>query len=853
MKKLVYHLFYALTFLLCIVCLECASSQGEPERGSISWINQDDLLVDVKGTVQDQRGQPVAGAIVRFVDTQTLFDPHFKPISTVTDKDGKFQLKYNIADAFRHFIFAESKEYNLAGFFSFTFELYDEHRPIDHNPAPVKLDTTGKVIATPAFAKDMLENITIFMRKSQVVAGKVVDFNNEPVEGAYVGVRYRTGVYRDEYYASGRFIDFPGTFTDSEGQFTFLAYNQALGGVYAVHQEKGLANMKGLSATDKEILTAFMAEKHLFRLWQYPTRVRLIDQITKEPRTDVYVRPEKMHWNSNDTNSIPFHAIPDNNGVASLSWKAPQQRYAVFHPKSHRFTSSAWKDLAPVETEILVTNHPTKVYGQIQFPDGKPAAGIRVVYQDSLTGYSEREHDTDAYHQTWTDSQGRYEVDIFSDIGSDGRVSTFSIYLFPEIPGWVPSQLPVGRFPANGEPYRMDMELRKPTVIRGTVTKDHLQRGKTPVGEVEMALTGYLVNNWMMSGRPVFGESWVQKTNEHGEFCFEVGPGFYLLQGDNRRIWASHFEVNEQEEIVVDLEMPRNDMNGTDTNDSDHLNPTSGNRLPKVTGRLVRAEDGMPLAHYQFHFQPVQILESVENEQIRTKDISSLWMIGWTDADGYFEYLGQVYDNADTLLHYGVDYSLRLQPKDTDGWKVDPPYPDPGEIHLFRVNQPEEAQLQDISVPRSKYEPAWHQRPVMTHNTLAEECMKNLLRAQELAQTNNQKIVFLLTHTTSSNTFDHDLFRQAFYDDPEIRAVSRNYQLLVLWQNVRSASWDREKLAPIAEKLGIILDDTTDSILCVLDSGGKLLEMVPFTSIIESADKINSAKLIELLQRHGTE
>ena len=893
-------LVYAVIFLACIACLESAYSQNVQEH---NWVNQEDLMVDVRGTVQDAQGEPVAGAVVRFVDPQTLFDSEFQPTSTVTDKDGKFHLRYNIVDAFRHFLFVESKESNLAGFFSFTFEFSNGNHPLYRSVGKTELNSTGKVVSTPVFTKELLENIAIPVRKSQVVTGRVVDADDNPVKGAYAGVRYL-------YVGNGGlygYVDFPGAFTDAEGQFTFLAVNQTRGGIYAVHKEKGIGNMQGFSSSDANF-AAFEFEKHLLRLAQYPTRVRLTDQNTGEPRTDMLVRPQRLHYYV-DGNNIPFYAVPDENGVALLPWTAPAQSYEVFDSRTLRSDFTMRKEHRLEETEIFVKNHPTKVYGQIQFPDGKPAAGFRIVYTDAL----HREYTTNAYNQTWSDSQGRYEIDIFSGIGSGIKIDTFSIYLYPEIPGWVPSELPVGRFPADGKPFRFDITLRKPTVIRGTLTKNHRQHGKTPEAGMDISLEGCLDRHWQMSGGPMLTEHWIQKTNEKGEFRFEVGPGFYSLNGDNCRIGEHHIAVDSQEEIVIDLEMPRNDMSGTVVDATDDRKPVVGIEVgvPKLnnsfdfgsqysteafpltktdaagkfqftelndgntmflakdteknlygltivsepkenieiavaslqngTGRLIRAEDGKPLANYEFRVQAVRIQEPVEGARFRNGDLGFPAFRGTTDTDGKFECSG---------LIYGVDYSLRLQPKDPDGWGVRVNFTESDGIHLFRVDKPEDVRLHNISVPRSKYEPTGSQM----HNAtmVSRNFMEKLSRAQEIARRNNQKIVLLLTWI---NTMPHHYFLQTFYDDPDVRTVSQHYQLLI-GDYRRSSDWDKQQFAPIAEKMGIKPDDATEPTLLILDVDGKMLEMVPFESLREKnetdqrSDKTDPAKLIELMQKY---
>ncbi|MGL6196811.1 MAG: hypothetical protein ACRC2T_18520, partial [Thermoguttaceae bacterium] len=480
--------------LCCSVNLGCVALTQEnvPQQDEyqVPWVNQDDLVVDVCGTVCDEQGTPVVGATVRFIDPLKLFDPDFKQTSTVTDDKGKFHLKYNVMNAFRHLLVAESKERDLLGYSSFAFQLYDR-KAANRNDSEQKTDSTGKVIKTPKLQKEMLENIPITVKKSISATGKVVDSEGNPVENAYVGVRYRS-IDNDHSFF---YVDFPGGFTDSEGKYKFSALDYPVELIYAFHKENGIDTA---TCTPNSNPVTFINKNNLFHLKKYPTRVRLIDSITKEPRTDVWVRSIGGRYFI-DGNITSCYAIPDKDGVAYLPWIEPAKEYVIFDPISLCSFFPKHEEHPKEETEIVLKNHATSVYGKIYYPDGKPAAGIPVKYTSSL--YLHRNSDvTDAYKQTWTDSQGRYEVSILERIGSSRDVDTFNVYLFPDVPGWVPSKLPMGSFPADGKPFRMDVELRKPTVIRGTVSINHPQKGKTPAASITMTLSGCMREWWQNSG-----------------------------------------------------------------------------------------------------------------------------------------------------------------------------------------------------------------------------------------------------------------------------------------------------------------------------------------------------------------
>ncbi|MGL6194087.1 MAG: hypothetical protein ACRC2T_04615, partial [Thermoguttaceae bacterium] len=367
----------------------------------------------------------------------------------------------------------------------------------------------------------------------------------------------------------------------------------------------------------------------------------------------------------------------------------------------------------------------------------------------------------------------------------------------------------------------LDFELGRRN-LKGTVVD--ISENRKPVADIEVGAPKF--GGTFDFGRGYSSEpSPLTKTDKNGKFQFEDlsrSDMMFLAKGTSKDLYGFAYVDESKDNLEIEVAP-----------------------LQNVSGRLIRSDDSKPLAEYEIMIKAVLINETTEQWPPRYYELGFPTISVKTGSEGRFQCSG---------LMYGIDYSLRLQPKDPDGWDISFSFTEKGEITLFRIDKPEEKQLGDISVPQSKYEPSgWQMHNATMVGSFVEDFTKKYTQAQRYAKKNGQNIVVLLTEINFST---HQKFLELFYDDPEVRAVSKGYQLLVR-ENRRFSDYDNEQFKPVAEKLGLNPDDINEPTVCILNAEGTLLEAVPWASLRKKSNEerlsfeTDSVKLIELLKKHS--
>ena len=330
-----------------------------------NWVNRNDLMTDIRGTVCGESGEPLAGATVYFRDPRRILDPEYRPVTATTDAEGRFSLKYDTVDAFRHPIFAVSPDGEHHGFYSFLcgWEMgqWGSENRVSWEDMP--RDRTGKVLHGIQMSQETLREIRITVHPVTVAEGKVVDEAGQPVAGVCVGTRYLLG---------GGHFDFTLTRTDSAGLYKLpVPAGKKPDAIYAVHRELGgfFSPMAGGNSNPLNIHTPEL----VLTIKKYPTQVKFTDHDTGKPRTDYGVYPRQVNYQLEHSDT-PFYGLPDADGVITIPWFPATQHWVPFDPESMVRAGEEYRERTADETKIAVKNRPTKVYGRVHYPDGTPAA-----------------------------------------------------------------------------------------------------------------------------------------------------------------------------------------------------------------------------------------------------------------------------------------------------------------------------------------------------------------------------------------------------------------------------------------------------------------------------------------------
>ncbi len=319
----------------------------------------------------------------------------------------------------------------------------------------------------------------------------------------------------------------------------------------------------------------------------------------------------------------------------------------------------------------------------------------------------------------------------------------------------------------------------------------------------------------------------MKKTDANGEFSYDNQQPHqgYLVLDERRQLYGFMKANGRIPEVVVTVAPPQ-----------------------EVSGRLVTAEDGSPLAEYEVKIVPnisfTWLCRDGESEKIDSK-YSPLAIIVKTDADGRFHATG--------LIHH-AEYRVLLQRKTPDGLQLPENRKElyQAVVGSFQAGATPKNTLPDISVARDKYFLTGHDMWQITwcgsHGN--ENLAVRLPEVQRLAKENHRNIVVVFL---GFSQLSWHWVNEIFYDDPHVRPISTHFHFLAA--DAGSITQRNKAEAIMLMNKGFNPAALKEPTLCILNAEGKLLESVSVESLLEEEKQdrhqwLAPEKLIDVLKRN---
>jgi thiol-disulfide isomerase/thioredoxin len=459
----------------------------------------------IKGVVEDDAGEPVAGLTV---EARTDAASH----KATTDAEGRFEVKLPDGNVTRRYLLCSTADGRKRAYFA-------SHLTADWQKQPIRLRLKP-------------------VRRLEV---RVADAAEKPVADAGVVVLAGNIVVEAK--------------TDAAGKATCLIpADTLLRQVWASKGGRGFdytsvpdgEEGKGAKAVGHVSLTLSGAEK---------VTIRLIDADGK-PLAGVPLSPTGVRKTA-DKYALFVWSAPeryriktDGTGVAFFDMPRWQDKPITFAPdtKTHvhdPFVYDAKTQKGPL---TLTLHRLVPLRGRVTFADGKPAPGIPI----RATGWDHTYNHYDG--TTKTDAAGGYEL----------RVDPHKVYLVAVVDGQWGSAPRTGFAVFPDKPVKdIDFRLVPATRIHGRFTMGAdkepqakqrvglLLRGKRPEPAVEFP--GHEKNARMIH-YPQMSRTTV--TDEDGRYEIFAGPGEYQLAGP-RPLAVKNFEVKDEKTLVFDFHAER--------------------------------------------------------------------------------------------------------------------------------------------------------------------------------------------------------------------------------------------------------------------------------------------------------
>jgi hypothetical protein len=286
-------------------------------------------------------------------------------------------------------------------------------------------------------------------------------------------------------------------------------------------------------------------------------RIRATDS-AGEPVAGVAVFPQFIRNRSRYplvNNSRLADTLTDDQGVATIDWFPAETADAVefsvhsakyFLPERRLVVGPNANPAGPREFKASLLRR-TKISGRVTGPDGKPAAGIRVLTSGAAP--LEGRHEA-----TRTAADGTYAMQVFSQYA----------YIVAVVDNEWAAKSHLGVVVLEDKPVTgLDFELIKGTAIRGTITSGREGLPAAKIGVSLREIGGLLPPEFRPDQRRtpelMFGRSC--QTDARGEFQFRVGPGNYELwpPPSEPRLRMVPLTVGNETEIVRDLHLEGHD------------------------------------------------------------------------------------------------------------------------------------------------------------------------------------------------------------------------------------------------------------------------------------------------------
>ena len=459
--------------------------------------------IDVRGTVVDEAGRPVAGAEVRvdaFADQEAR---------GVTGADGSFSIASRRRKPDGMSILARSPGGDRRGAFRYSFNMTRE-----------QADDPARLVLKPA----------------RGVAVRVADAKGLPVPGAAVVI-------------AGTFQVADESTTDADGRARLsvpadariewvIALKPGVGFDYA---ECG--KFDGVPAEELPDSVALALDG------TRSARIKAVDR-DGTPLAGIAFSPWLLRKPGkrgivNLPASRAFAATTGPDGFAAFDWLPANEQAITFWPRTEGYTHRRAELAAGGRSTITARLiRAETIRGRVVRPDGAPAAGIRLVALGSGNGRD------NGQAQGRTAADGSYELEV-----PPGEAYSVAV----DDADWAaPARLDVvvraGK-PAVG----VDFRLTRGTLLRGTVTV--APTGRPVAGEFirlaedcgrAPADLGEEGDHFAREVQRQVGAT----TDEQGRYSIRLGPGTYTLCGPPRTE-EQKLTVKDEPEVVRDFRMPR--------------------------------------------------------------------------------------------------------------------------------------------------------------------------------------------------------------------------------------------------------------------------------------------------------
>ena len=326
----------------------------------------------IRGTVLDPEGKPAAGAVVYWANPDDYTD---RSHQTLSEEDGTFELDISFKKPHK-FVLAASKEETIGSW----LHLYP--------------DTLG------------VEDAEIWLREAAWFRGKVVDEKGKPVADARVGSD------------SGTEFDVP---SDANGRFKLLVMNRdAIMGLRAFKEGYATASPVPIKEKVTQQVTLRLSEKRkkaVFRAVDVEGKplpdvnFKLFENVTYLGLWSDRHYYAEVYRKTDSEGLVVFDCVPVWTDRPMTFYVSTNTGfYATDYPKFDPKTDSGKE----IRVEMVA---PVKLGGTIRREDGTPLANAAIGLRScSFTDWSRYGMSTHFYYQTKTDSQGKYEFSVYSDL-----------------------------------------------------------------------------------------------------------------------------------------------------------------------------------------------------------------------------------------------------------------------------------------------------------------------------------------------------------------------------------------------------------------------------------------------------
>lgn len=254
-----------------------------------------------------------------------------------------------------------------------------------------------------------------------------------------------------------------------------------------------------------------------------------------------YIEKTGMLEHANLSGCDALHATTDAQGVAVFDWLPGEFVNSIpflCQSPDYNYTQlAAIKSEAPVADLVTPLLHKTKVSGKATWPDGRPASGIMI----EASGAGSAVHN--GHGRARTRADGAYEMTVNSE----------EAYIVTVVDDRWAAGSHVGVLVRENQPIRdVDFKLSEGTILHGRVTV-----GPKQLPSPGQYLSIRMIGGQIPEVIRVPSHSRGKKTDAAGEYRVCVGPGTYLVRLDSMPGESKTIKVTNERTIEQNFHMPR--------------------------------------------------------------------------------------------------------------------------------------------------------------------------------------------------------------------------------------------------------------------------------------------------------